>query len=557
MPGGLLNLVGAGTQNVILNGTPQKTFWTSTFKRYTNFGLQNFRLEYEGLRQLGATTDTTYTFKVKRYADLLMDSYLVLQLPDIYSPVYPSAEQWVPYEFRWIKNLGAMMIRTIRFTIGGSLIQSMTGNDLVALANRDLSMTQKLKWDQMVGNVKELYDPANAYTERINVYPNAVMTTPAAEPSIRGRLLQVPIPIFWAMNSQQAFPLVSLQYNQLQIEVVLRPIRELFQIHDVTDSTNRFPVVAPNFNLQEHQMYRFLQTPPNSTLTYTSFPTNWNENLHLSCTYGFLSDEEQKVFALQPQHYLFKELHDTWFYKVAVTDKVWLQNSTAMVTSWMMLFQRSDASFRNEWSNFTNWPYDFLPYDVEPLELLMDDSPYPSGYSFGGIEVEPGTLGYGLNASGVESGLFGTGKARPENRKDILTRLGIMLDGAYREELRPMELYKYQQQYLMSRGAGHASLPGLYCYNFCLNTSPFQLQPSGAMNLSKYSKIELEFTTVTPTPDPTATFLVICDPETGVQIGVNKSPYQIYDYTFNFLVIEERYNVLSFIGGNAALMNAR
>jgi hypothetical protein len=77
------------------------------------------------------------------------------------------------------------------------------------------------------------------------------------------------------------------------------------------------------------------------------------------------------------------------------------------------------------------------------------------------------------------------------------------------------------------------------------------------MNLSKYSKIELEFTTITPPADPTASFLVICDPEAGVQIGVDKAPYQVYDYTFNLMVIEERYNVLSFIGGNAALMNAR
>ena len=557
MAGGLLNLVGAGAQNVILNGNPQKTFWNSAFKRYTNFGLQNFRLDYEGLRQLGATTDATYTFKVKRYAELLTDTCFVITLPDIYSPVYPAVDQWVPYEFKWIKNIGAMMIRSIRFTIGGSLIQQMSGYDLVALANRDLTMTQKLKWDQMVGNVKELYDPANAFTERVNIYPSAIYTTPVAEPSIRGRVLQVPIPIWWALNSQQAFPLVSLQYNELQIEIVVRPIRELFQIRDVTDTTNRYPVVAPNLNLPEHQLYRFLQSPPNYTLTYASFPVNWNENTHLSCTYGFLSDDEKNVFALRPQHYLIKELHDTWFYKTAIADKVWLKNSTGLVTSWLMLFQRSDAAQRNEWSNFTNWPYDFLPYDVTPLDLLMTNSPYPGSYDFGGIQVEAATLGYGLNANGTESGIFSTGIARSENRRDILVRLGIMLDGAYREELRPVEMYKWQQQYLMTPGAGSAALPGMYCYNFCLSTTPFSLQPSGAMNLSKYSKIELEFTTVTPPADPNSTYLVICDPEAGVQLGTDKSAYQLYDYNFNLMVIEERYNVLTFVGGNAALMNAR
>ena len=54
-----------------------------------------------------------------------------------------------------------------------------------------------------------------------------------------------------------AFPLVSLQYNELKIEVTFRPIKELFVIRDVTDS--RLPYVQPNFNLPEHNFYRFTQ----------------------------------------------------------------------------------------------------------------------------------------------------------------------------------------------------------------------------------------------------------------------------------------------------------
>ena len=123
MAGGLLNLVSGGSQNAIMYGNPQKTYWSSVYKQITNFGLQNFRLEYEGLRQLQLNTDTIYTFKVKRYAELLKDTYFVIQLPDIYSPIYNDGVNNVPYEFQWIKNIGAMMIRNIRFTIGGALIQ--------------------------------------------------------------------------------------------------------------------------------------------------------------------------------------------------------------------------------------------------------------------------------------------------------------------------------------------------------------------------------------------------------------------------------------------------
>jgi len=561
MPGGLLNLVSSGNQDVLLTGNPQKTFWTSTYKKYTNFGLQNFRLDYEGLRQVGMNSDTTYTFKVKRYAELLMDMYFVINLPDIYSPIFPpecasDTSTWAPYEFKWIKNLGAMMIRSVRFTIGGSLIQSFTGYDMLALANRDLTPAQKAKWDQMVGNIPELNDPASAFG-RTKVYPNCIYSDAGAEPSIRGRQLRVPLPIFWGMNPQQAFPLVCLQYNELQVEIVLRPMRELFQIRDVLDTVNNYPVVAPNFNIAEYQFYRFLQSPPNPELTYTATTTSWNENTHLSCTYCFLSDEEAKTFAYNQQHYLFKELHQTWFFKTAVSSKVWLQDSTGLVSSWMMLFQRSDVATRNEWSNFTNWPYDFLPFDVTPLPVLMENSPCLQGYDFGTFQVEPGTLGYGLNPGGNESGLYGTGDLRDENRKNILLRMGILFDGIVREEERGAEMYLYEQQYLVSPGSASATLPGLYCYNFCLNTSPFVLQPSGAVNLSKYSKIELEFTTIEPTLDPNAAFTVVCDPETGTPIATTKSMFQLYDYMYNFLVVEERYNVLIFSGGNAGLMSAR
>ena len=109
----------------------------------------------------------------------------------------------------------------------------------------------------------------------------------------------------------------------------------------------------------------------------------------------------------------------------------------------------------------------------------------------------------------------------------------------------------------MIPGYGSSNLSGLHCYNFCLNTSPFQLQPSGAINLSKYSKIEFEFTTITPPLDTDSEFFVICDIDNNQQIGVNKTMYKLYKYTYDLYVVEERYNVLTFLAGNAAMMNAR
>jgi hypothetical protein len=105
MAGGLLNIIAQGNANIFLTGNPSKTFFRVTYSKYTNFGLQKFRLDYNGIRDLRLTEPSTFTFKVKRYADLLMDTYLVVSLPDIWSPISTPSTlnnyRWIPYEFRW------------------------------------------------------------------------------------------------------------------------------------------------------------------------------------------------------------------------------------------------------------------------------------------------------------------------------------------------------------------------------------------------------------------------------------------------------------------------
>ena len=94
-------------KNVILNGNPSKTFFTSTYAKYTNFGMQKFRIDFNGQRKLYLNEESKFTFKIPRYADLLMDSYVVVNLPTIWSPIYPPQDcsgEWRPYEFKWIKR---------------------------------------------------------------------------------------------------------------------------------------------------------------------------------------------------------------------------------------------------------------------------------------------------------------------------------------------------------------------------------------------------------------------------------------------------------------------
>ena len=131
--------------------------------------------------------------------------------------------------------------------------------------------------------------------------------------------------------------------------------------------------------------------------------------------------------------------------------------------------------------------------------------------------------------------------------------MGILLDGSYRENIQPGGVYNYIEKYIRTTGNAPS---GLYCYNFSINTNNADLQPSGAINMSLFNQIELEFTTILPPVDPLAQSLTICDPETGAVIGVNKPTWRIYDYNFDLHLFEERINIVKFIGGNVGLMYA-
>jgi len=557
MPGGLLNIVSEGNNNVILNGNPTKTFFNVTYSKYTNFGLQKFRLDYEGTRDLRTSTPSQFKFKVKRYAELLMDTYLVVNLPDIWSPFHEPTSNtgnvWAPYDFKWIKNLGTQIIKEVLITCGSVTIQKYTGDYLQAMVDRDFSGTKKDLFNKMSGNVPELNDPANAYG-RSNIYPSTFYTTNSAgsEPSIRARQLLIPINAWFTLDNRCAFPLISLQYNELEITITLRPIQELFQIRDVYDPANDFPYVQPDFNRQEMQMYHFLQSPPtvfvDDSTAYTNTSNIWNADIHLLCTYCFLSKAETELFAAKDQVYLVKDVFNYNFENVTGSSRVKL-TSNGMVSSWMWYLQRNDVNTRNEWSNYSNWPYENIPQNVSaaPTDL---PAAFKSKAATNGIYTGPG-LNNSINNT---TGYFYTGDFSVANQKEILQTFGILLNGEYRENTLPSGIFNYVEKYTRTQGSAKE---GLYCYNFCLNTDPFEYQPSGALNMSKFKTVELEVTTYSPPIDPVnSNYQIICDTD-GNPINTNKQAWQLYQYNYNMVVFEERYNVLTFMGGNCGMLYSR
>ena len=587
MPGGLLNIIAYGNANIILNGNPSKTFFRTVYAKYTNFGMQNFRIDYNGSRDIDPNNDSVYTFKIPRHAELLMDAYFVFTIPNIWSTILPPiklGDIWKAYQFKWIENLGTSILKKIEIFIGTDKIQEYTGEYIRCMVERDYNEDKKKMFDIMTGNVIELKKPELWGSQRKgdrSSYPNAFYSPADAElngvePSIRGRKIYVPLSCWFCKSSKLALPLVALQYHEVTIQITVRPLREIYTINNVLSITKYsdkidgkkedgtldkddiytqltrdfYNRIQPNYTIDRHQLYRFLQPPPSIDLLkadYINYTNNWDADVHLIAKYGFLTMEESNVFALNEQRYLIKEVKETIHYNIADNRKIKL-DTNALVSNWMWFYRRNDAYIRNEWSNYTNWKTSEVPYDLKAEEN--------TDYLIPGAE-EDVTIGpgYDLLTDGQYENRRPTGHYvlptfSEQYERDILMTFSIVLDGKFRENELDAGVYNYIEKY---RSTNSSNDLGIYNYNFCLDT-PNYLQPTGAINLNRFRNIEMEMTTITPPKDPNAESIVLCDENGGV-IGVTREQ-PLYLYTFDMHLFEERYNVLRIMSGKGGLLFA-
>ena len=574
MAGGLLNLIAIGDQNIILTGNPTKSFFKSTYSKYTNFGLQKFRIDQTGQKELEISKPTTFSFKIARYGDLLMDTYLVVKLPAIWSPVlyykYNSTDSvgvYRPYEFKWIKHIGCQLISEVKILIDGTIIQKFSGHYLQNIVERDFDTHKKELFDIMTGNISELNDPAN-FNNRNNNYPNAFnihdtkTDISGIEPSIREYNLYIPINSWFSMSSFMALPLICLQYSNLVIDFTLRPLEELFTIKDVLydmsintykiNTYNNIPQIFPLQTKLEYQFNRFINPPPKKDLengvdSYINLTNRINSNIHILCTQCFLDNAEREMFAKNSQNYLIKEVNEYSVIEVIRNNKIKLK-SNGLISSWMWYFQRSDVKQRNEWSNYTNWPYEnSIPNDLQKVKDGSDYKYYSPHFSYNNGDISKNIYYTDYSPTIYEQ----------TNLCEIMKNFAIICDGKYREQTFDSDVFSKIEKYNKSNGS--TSKVGLYYYNFALTTDPIKLQPTGALNTNKFKTIEFEYNNYANPPiDPSnVEFTTICDPETGAIIATSKNPTNIYKYYYNLYVIEEKYNILFFQNGFGGLLYSR
>lgn len=561
-----MQLVGKGAQDQLVTGNPSFTHFRSVYKRHTDFAMEHFRLYFKtSLLSFPTSGTLRLRTKVERYAQLVNDCYLSIDLPNIYSPIVPvtsfptgteesinPASNAIGYEFQWIKNIGYNMIRYVSLLVNGQEIVRHTGEWMKLYANLTFDANKRAILDRMTGNTQDMYDPANT-NGRFNQYPHSISTsTTNAEPSIYGRTLLIPFHFWFCETVGQALPLIALQHSDVEIVVELDNAFDLFTVRDVRTSVNgvsntNFGVrIAPDTSASEFALSHFLSPPTYGSPTANLIPslTSWNFNPFIEGNFIFLSDAELAYVARSEHSFIFSQIDMVQAegqYGPSNDLELTMKNLVKRV---VWVGQRSDRITQNDADNYTNW-----------------EDAYKS-------PIDSSNLGWYTSGTAQDSNV---------SQRDILVESSIILDG--QERFSPKQTLFFSGLQLYRHQTGNP-IPGVYEYSFALDNNA--TQPSGSLNGSMFNKTLLRNTFVSPPysgaiqsgsgvttqcvlkstansknpvviPDATirdANGKLIYGPEDVVTIVTTVVPGQPkYEYTYTVRAYVESYNFLRIMGG--------
>ena len=178
MGGGMMQLLAKGAQDYLLTGNPQISHFKIVFRRHTNFSMETIRQISKG-SQISQNSNNIINTILKRDGDLITNVYFNFELPDIYSG---SDADSVPYEFKWIENIGTNIFSQIRLIIGNTEVDKRTSNFFDLYSQLKHNDTEKQIYNKLIGNTKDIYDPSLGEMQMIPVFEtnsNYSMTTPA------------------------------------------------------------------------------------------------------------------------------------------------------------------------------------------------------------------------------------------------------------------------------------------------------------------------------------------------------------------------------------------
>ncbi len=300
MPGALIQIVAYGAQDVFLTSSPVITYWSVSFKRYTNFAIESIEQTFNGQADFGRRVQCT----ISRSGDLAYRTYLQVTLPEINQLMglgnYVTGQNTGVYA-RWLDFPGEQLIAQVEVEIGGQRIDRQYGDWMHIWNQLTMTSEQMRGYFKMIGNTTQLTfitDPSFSDVESPcdSLAPRQVCAPRNALPETT---LYVPLQFWFCTNPGLALPLIALQYHEVKINLDIRPIDEcLWAVTTLNCNQNPYGGQSGQYTVGR---------PVPATIAY-------NQSLvaaSLYVDYVFLDTDERRRMAQNPHEYLITQLQFT------------------------------------------------------------------------------------------------------------------------------------------------------------------------------------------------------------------------------------------------------
>jgi hypothetical protein len=471
MPGGIMQLIFQGAQDLYLTGNPTMTFFKTVYKRYTQFGTEYISLPFDPIPSFTPTQMTMATCKIDRNADLLHDTYLIYDLPAIYT------NNIIP--FGWVEEVGTRIIQQISIRLDGNVLDTQRGDFMKVYSDIAFNGTRKYQWLKCVGGESYMLNTGQNLSNDITNQTVA----------INARRLYIPLLFWYCLNSGLSIPLIALQYNELYIDCTFSPLNELIRIGK--------PLVSPkqlfgdyknsdfNINIRNYLLsLGFDQT----NVFYYFTQNNWQSNTYLLGNYVYLGDDERKMFAQTSHEYLITQVQFLLFQGLKAGPNYLETTFSHPVKEIIWFLTQDNLDQSNNWYNFTglqdSFSFQYYQSQLQYYGLQHYDEPLLSYIKENFTDFVNGVKAqsvYKLQPQVVQT-YFG-------NFYSIMQDMQPVFNNNDRMEIQDHDFYQNLQLFKYHSGIGRN---GLYVLSFAFK--PEDHQPSGTQNFSRldYQEFRLQ-----------------------------------------------------------------
>jgi hypothetical protein len=293
MPGGIIQLVAVGAQNIHLNGNPSISFFKKVYKTYTNFAIETISL-VANKTSLSFNKSTDIIFRVDRNGDLVSSMCLSVKLKALLGS---------HDNIKTVEHFGEVLLDEAYINIGGTIVDKQYGEWMHIWNELSLTMEKRKGYELLIGHELEgeLYPESRIY---------------------------IPLNFWFSKNPGLAIPLISLQYHEIEVHCKLRPTRELFMVKNT----------AVNSTWEVPQENGILGQETDVEIT-------------LEVDYIFLDTQEREFFAKESQDYLIEQVHRQTFYNIKQNNNLSLQlNNPVKELIWTV--KKNNVNLTNEWFSY-------------------------------------------------------------------------------------------------------------------------------------------------------------------------------------------------------------